>query len=221
MPMDERLKERLVGATVLVFLAVIFVPMILDNSPKPEDGYVATRIPAKPAGGFSSSVVPLEPADDERRRDSGDPSVTPAPGGAVSGEPRSAFEPPPPGPGAKLTPRSRQPETAAKKPLRPPVTTRAPADASSNERSGLTAWAIQLGSFSNQGNAAALKKRLLEMGFDAFVEPVSTEKGTVTRVFIGPVLERAEAEAQLKGKKLESLQKEMKLKALLRRYPSG
>ena len=57
--MDERLKERLVGATVLVALAVIFVPFVLGPSEDPDPSEGVNQAGARP----SSPVVkpPSEP----------------------------------------------------------------------------------------------------------------------------------------------------------------
>ena len=58
--MDEGLKQRLVGAVVLVLLAVIFIPMLLDSPPEP--GKAGVELPAPPSdeAEFSSRIVPLE-----------------------------------------------------------------------------------------------------------------------------------------------------------------
>ena len=66
-----------------------------------------------------------------------------------------------------------------------------------------TGFAIQLGAFSKPGDASALRDKLRAAGFTAFTESVATDKGTLTRVRVGPVLGRAEAEqlkAQVKAK---------------------
>jgi cell division septation protein DedD len=60
-----------------------------------------------------------------------------------------------------------------------------------------TGFAVQLAAFSKAADATALRDRLRSAGFSAFTEAVSTDKGTLTRVRVGPVLNRAEAE-QLK-----------------------
>jgi cell division septation protein DedD len=60
-----------------------------------------------------------------------------------------------------------------------------------------TGFAVQVGAFSKAADAAALRDKLRAAGFTAFTEAVSTDKGTLTRVRVGPVLARAEAD-QLK-----------------------
>jgi len=46
--MDQNLKQRLVGASVIVALAVIFVPMLFDGKPVQGEHQVELRIPDKP-----------------------------------------------------------------------------------------------------------------------------------------------------------------------------
>ncbi len=60
---------------------------------------------------------------------------------------------------------------------------------------GEAGWAVQLGSFSADGNADALATRMREAGFEAFVQRVEVSNGTMYRVRVGPVADREEAEA--------------------------
>ena len=59
-------------------------------------------------------------------------------------------------------------------------------------------FAVQLGAFSKTADANALRDRARAAGFSAFTEQVATSKGTLTRVRIGPVASRADAD-RLKG----------------------
>ena len=61
--MEHRLKERLIGAAVLVMLAVIFIPMILNNASRNDTAITETNIPKRPAGEFDSKIVPLRESD--------------------------------------------------------------------------------------------------------------------------------------------------------------
>lgn len=55
-------------------------------------------------------------------------------------------------------------------------------------------FAVQLGAFGNAEEAAKLRDRARAAGFSAFVEQVRTDKGTLNRVRIGPVADRADAD---------------------------
>lgn len=58
--MEERLKRRLVGAVVLVSLAVIFLPMLVEDPSGEQVSIEQTNIPEKPARqSFKSDIVPL------------------------------------------------------------------------------------------------------------------------------------------------------------------
>ncbi len=59
-------------------------------------------------------------------------------------------------------------------------------------------FAVQLGAFSESSDAIALRDRLRASGFSAFTETVTTDKGKLTRVRVGPVVDRAAAD-QLKA----------------------
>ena len=62
---------------------------------------------------------------------------------------------------------------------------------------------MQVGAFGNATEAGKLRDRLRAAGFTAFTETVNSDKGALTRVRVGPVLSRAEADqlrAQLSAK---------------------
>lgn len=88
--------------------------------------------------------------------------------------------------------------TAETKPVPPPAVKPAapapkPAETAKPAASG-TGFAVQLGAFSNAADANALRDRARGAGFSAFVEQVRTDKGTLSRVRIGPVASRADAD---------------------------
>lgn len=58
--MESHLKQRLVGAAVLLSLAVIFLPLILSGPPEQDKRVLRKEIPAPPQSEFKSRVVPLD-----------------------------------------------------------------------------------------------------------------------------------------------------------------
>ncbi|MGB0936932.1 MAG: SPOR domain-containing protein [Colwellia sp.] len=50
------------------------------------------------------------------------------------------------------------------------------------------AWVIQLGSFQNEKNVEQLILKLKQNGYVVFTKPIQTQKGTLTKVFVGPEL---------------------------------
>lgn len=64
-------------------------------------------------------------------------------------------------------------------------------------------FAVQIGAFGDPAEAEALRQRLRGAGFSAFTEQVDTDKGRLTRVSVGPALDRADADrlkAQIQAK---------------------
>ncbi|RZA15354.1 MAG: sporulation protein, partial [Lysobacteraceae bacterium] len=95
-------------------------------------------------------------------------------------------------------------ETAPKP--EPPVAR--PADTSK------TGYAVQLGAFSSADEATKLRDRLRAAGFNAFTDTVPTDKGTLTRVRVGPAMTRAEADT-LKS----SVQAKVGIAGMVRPHP--
>lgn len=125
------------------------------------------------------------------------PSAATAP--SASSNPVRSESLPPSTPTAATTPAARpeppkpapKPEATASKPATAPTTPAAPA------ASGV-GFAVQLGAFGQANDANALRDKVRAAGFSAFVEQVRTDKGTLHRVRVGPVANRADAE-QLKA----------------------
>lgn len=84
-----------------------------------------------------------------------------------------------------------EPKPAAPKPPAPKPVAAPPAAAK-------VGFAVQVGAFSDAAEAGALRERLRAAGFSAFTETVNTDKGMLTRVRAGPVIDRAAAD-QLKS----------------------
>lgn len=92
---------------------------------------------------------------------------------------------------AEVTPKPAQ--TAQTAPQPEPVASK-PAEVS-KPAAAEVGFAVQLGAFSNPADANALRDRVRAGGFNAFIEQVRTDKGTLSRVRVGPVASRAEADA--------------------------
>ena len=58
-----------------------------------------------------------------------------------------------------------------------------------------TGFAVQVGAFADAAAATALRDKLRSAGFNTFTDTVNTESGARTRVRVGPVVNRAEADA--------------------------
>ncbi|MFT4811312.1 MAG: DedD protein, partial [Paraglaciecola sp.] len=58
-------------------------------------------------------------------------------------------------------------------------------------------WVVQLGSFRHQKNVQELLKVLDKAGYRAFSRPVKTNSGILTKVFVGPDLQKSNLENAL------------------------
>lgn len=56
-------------------------------------------------------------------------------------------------------------------------------------------WYLQVGTFSQKPNATSLQDNLKQQGFAASVREVATDKGTVFKVRIGPIVDKVKAQA--------------------------
>lgn len=137
----------------------------------------------------------------------GIPATTPTtatPAGAVASPAAAAAKPvaeaPKPAPAAAAAnPASAQPEPAAK----PAATPAAEPARTPPANAAGTGFVVQIGAFASAQDAAALRDAMRKSGFNAFTDTVPSERGTLTRVRVGPVMTRAEADAlkaQVKAK---------------------
>jgi len=83
-----------------------------------------------------------------------------------------------------------------------------------SEESSVHAWALQLGSFSKEPNALAMRDRLRAKGYASYVDVLKKPDRTTYRVRIGPELDKQ----QLEKIKAELIKKE-KLKGMVVQHP--
>jgi DedD protein len=190
-PHDFDPKHRIIGAIVVVALAVIFVPMILSQREAPSE-----RPPVPPtdqaAQGAAAETkvaitkVPPPPAMSEPVK-----PVAPEPAKALPAP--SAPEP------AKAAPK------AAAKPA--PQSAAKPAAASSG-------WVVQVGTFSDAANATRLEQKLRAEGEPVRAEQLQMASGKAVRLRVGPFRDRATA-----VKAQERIQKDVGVKGVVLAFP--
>ena len=182
--MEVRVRERLVGALVLVVIVVLLVPAILKGrGPEP----IATPEPAPvrriemPIGDDApvaeEQILVPEPPKPDRPAATAAPERADAEAGANAASVQPAAPPPTVAP-----PDARVPATAK------PVTPVAPSSPAS-------AWAVQLGAFSNKSKAEQLVAELRKREFAAFLLEYRASGQVLYRVRVGPEQDRARAEA--------------------------
>ena len=181
---ESRFRNRVVGALVLVSLAVIFIPMILTGQGGVDAGYRGPPIPPEPDMKFPDKIVD-KPATAQIAAIT--PRVTVVESGTDSGTAdENEAE-------AALHATLAEPEVSI--PATPPAATtiKKPEDVAAVSRAA-PAWAVQVGSFSNKTSAFTLRDQLRAKKFAAYVESVPTARGPVYRVRVGPELQQALAE---------------------------
>ena len=223
--MHQQVKERVVGAVVLVVAAAIFIPMILAGAPQQRAGADARAAAQRGAdkgsvrtstaqtgsasnvSGFSSRIVPVDEASSARQ----------APPAVATDNAREAGEATPDTP--SVVPLVRpvqvppvQLSAAAKSAVNLPEVRKAIAAPVTPELND--GWVVQLGSFANVRNANALRDRLSSKGYKAFARTTGTGAEAVTRVYVGPETTRERAQARV-----AILLSETQLQGLVMGYP--
>ncbi|WP_335944489.1 SPOR domain-containing protein [Pseudomonas sp. G166] len=195
--LDKAYKQRMVGALVLVALAVIFLPMLFSRQDEQRqvtvDAPAAPQAPSvppvqvEPVAVPEPQTLPQEPVpSDEELAEQPAPSmpIAPAPATPVPAAPSKPAVAPAPVPAAPaVKPAPSQPITAA---TTKPDTTQSRVDAN-----GLSvSWSVQLASLTSRESAESLQKTLRSQGYNAYIRSADGKN----RVFVGPLIERAEAD---------------------------
>jgi DedD protein len=197
--LDEKLKQRLVGAAVLVALAIIFLPSLLHRderividttsqipTPPPVSKPISIPKPVKPEGIqaspppeklFQPEVVEntppdtqsLNPQDDTEEKESSNKIAATVPA-KTDAKTSAAIKTKP---SAAIKPKAQEPKlNVAGLPI---------------------GWVIQVASLKTLESAKTLSKRLEKEDYRSYHRSVSTDKGQFFRVFIGPYIEQKRA----------------------------
>ena len=232
---ERVVKERLIGAAVLMAAAVILVPEMLTGPKRAEtpdeqsealsaavrerrvDAPIKTYTIdlSQPSGNSQTASQPPGPSADDARApppeevapEAGD---LPASAAATSG-PARAGAPAEVRAAASPAPSAPVPKAAAPAPVPAPGGAARPAAGAAASPAGQAAaipgttsgggtssggWAVQVGSFSKRETARQLAEQLRAHGHESFVMPVQAKGSTLYRVRVGPMKDRASAEAK-------------------------
>ena len=219
--MDQELKQRLIGAAVITALAAIFVPMLFDD-PIDESGKSINelKIPELPSKAQDVEIMPLpEKAEDvatvpatERPpapsvvydgEDEADLDMATRPRAtisekdvAITAPQRKLAEPEPVISEEEDVVPSAEPLQSVETPA-PRVLSKEPAVTSTKSvaENATTRWYLNVGSFSKQSNATAMLENLKKQGFAVSIKEAASDKGTIYKVRVGPMLDKAKAQA--------------------------
>jgi len=205
--LDKGLLQRMVGALVLVALAVIFVPMLFNR--QDDLGHVTVDAPSIPAAPVVAEIEmqPVEvpepesvPEGFEIIEEDAEPDAAPA----APEQAPAPIEPAAPVAAAPAAPAAQPPATQSQ----PPV-----AEPRLDNNNLPVSWSIQLASLSNRASAESLQQTLRSQGYNAYIR---TAEG-MNRVFVGPLVERSEA-----NRLRDVLQRQQKLDGFVVRFkPEG
>lgn len=165
--MKSAMKHRLVGTIVIGCLAIIFIPILLDGEGVTPPA-LNTNIPQAPTMPTVPDINPVRPeitADSTPVVDTVDTVEATDPVPEESGQTADNGTAAPPTPERPRLTAAGVPET----------------------------WTVRLGSFGEAVNAEALVERLRNNGYKGFSRPLQTSRGTLTGVYVGPVLTQADA----------------------------
>jgi DedD protein len=203
--MDKALKARLIGAAVLVALAVLLIPELLSGRKTDTAGSDAaavspgTRTFTIELAGSTPDQGPAARPEPTSKPGTVPAQETPQASGSSSATPDAM-----PASGADGTtadrPAAKEAVAAAPPPQRPAPEAKANTPAPAAARSDAAAstvqggWVVQVGAFSTAEKANKLAAELKSAGFRAYVSPVSKSGKTLQRVRVGPEADRSGAE---------------------------
>lgn len=174
--MSSALQNRLVGTIILVALAVIFLPDVLDGRKESnKEMFVETskRPEMKPVA--NANEFPIEEVTEQLSR-----AVEVVADKAVDDEPEATDESSVETDSSSAVDESLQQATVVE-----------------NDDQRLLAqagWVVQLGVFRHEKNVKELLDKLKAAGYRAFSRPVKTSSGELTKVFVGPDLQKEKLE---------------------------
>ena len=194
----QRLRQRLWGATIIIALAVIFLPLLLDGSGSESQFRRVERLREEPPrvinvdGSRETVEVPStgsadqeswwqrtkrrfleKPPADDRLRQSADSVPDPEPDFDTIGIASPGADPEADRSAGALN----DPVTSVVTPIQ--------------QNSDIRAWVVQAGGFGDEANALAVRDRLRRAGYPSFV--TLSNDGTVFRVRVGPMIDKDQA----------------------------
>lgn len=195
--MEQQLKERLVGATVLVVLAIIVIPIVLDGPGSGKPAQQRLDLPAAGGDGERRTVrIPLDneagqAAQERNTVSQQEPEEVPVtrPDATDAGD-RQGEE-------SNALPEEPETTVAEVEPEESPVEPAVAGNAATTANAASKPWTVQVGSFSSEQNAAGLVNRLKSLGYaDAFVSRYDDGSRIHYRVRVGGFDDREAAAAR-------------------------
>jgi DedD protein len=231
--LDVGAKRRLTGAAVLVVLAVVFLPMLVEEDavqePVPD---AALHVPEPPVPrGQQAEIFPGRNDAALHPKQAQEPVRPPASVAETEPEPESEPEAVPVPQPVEV---AKTPVAAKPAPVAPPKTDLAKTEPLKTKPSaeaapakpkpaapkpvpkGLTSWVVQVAALGTEEAADRLQADLRRKGLHAFVEKWEGETRTLWRVRVGPEVDRSRADAMA-----ADVKRQTGLDAIVRKYGGG
>jgi DedD protein len=190
----DTLKQRVVGAFVIISLAVIFLPMIFDE-PHQQESNIIVAVPPRPSFQIKEIGKPARP-DFQRLEFNLEAQKVVEEEINISATSKHDFNT-----NAHATDEIIVIEPEAKKNSSKEEKLKSSEQPRANNSPKVShlpifknVWMVQLGTFSQTDNAYQLRDQLRKDGFDGHTKKVDLNGGNAIRVFTGPFVDKAEAE---------------------------
>ncbi|WP_430462307.1 SPOR domain-containing protein [Thalassolituus sp. LLYu03] len=178
--MEQHLKKRILGAFVTVIAIAIALPIVLDGS-RSQIGLTSDMPPIPETPDWAYVEDERKVRIELEQLDSGEAAEQIAVPESEIVEQNAPLPP-----GAKM-------------------------DRTSLDSANIPyAWTLQLGAFSDDKNAYALRDKLRDKGYKAYTQKFPQD--TLTRVYVGPEVQRSEIEALQKKLQAELKQQDIPVK---------
>jgi DedD protein len=188
--MRRRARHRLIGASVLVVLAVVGFPLLFDTQPRPVPVDIAVSIPDRANSKPLVDTPKQKPLSTNAGLDAKEEVVSSAAPEAVAD---AKVEPKPP---SKPTPK---PETKAE--TKPEAKT---ASKPSESKDTGARFVVQVGAFNDETKVREVRAKVEKEGLKTYTNVAQTKDGARTRVRVGPFTSRDEADKA--ARKIKQLQ---------------
>ncbi|MBU3626983.1 SPOR domain-containing protein [Polynucleobacter sp. JS-Safj-400b-B2] len=197
-PEQQRARHRLIGAAVLVLIAVVGLPRILDSKPKMSPNDIAVNIVTSlPIPGTEINPEEKTKAETSVEPAKETPKAAVAPNPETKAEPKPEVKPTPPATNKSATLGLAAGEevvaASASKPEPKPKSDDVTKPATSN---GSGKYVIQIGAFASEANVKALSAKLKNQNIPSYtLNKTGADGGKIFLVRAGPFTDKDVAEA--------------------------
>lgn len=199
--MRRRAKHRLLGASVLVLVAVIGFPLLFDAQPRPVSVDIPIEIPDKDKVKPLAIPAALAPLASPAVTAASAPAASTVPSASVTTLVKPLAPAPAPAPAKPVAAAPATVAAAASIGTKEEIVSDKPASKGAVEASqaaasasGEARFVVQVGAFADAEKAREVRQKLERAGLKTYAQVVDTKEGKRTRVRVGPFPDKATAE---------------------------